>query len=177
MGEAKVRGVEKVTIQRAKLLAEFLVAAFAVKAISDYRMTNRGEVYPDLMCAACLDPDLQKTKPAEAFDYPIFSVRRASSRLAGSHLRPLGWMSSNGQVDRCAALARSAVDESNVSFLYLPILKCSAQTRMRHVVFRNDQQSRGVLIETVNDPWTGCSTGIRQIMKMKQQPMYNGTCF
>ena len=80
MGEAKVRGVEKVTIQRAKLLAEFLVAAFAVNTISDNRMTNRGEVYPDLMCAACLDPDLQKTKPAEAFDYPIFGVRRPSSQ-------------------------------------------------------------------------------------------------
>ena len=139
MGEAKVRGVEKVTIQRTKLLAEFLVAAFAVNTISDNRMTNRGEVYPDLMCAACLDPDLQKTKPAEAFDYPVFGVRRTASRLAGSHLRPQTWMSSYGQVDRSAALGRSAVDESNVSFLNLSILKCTAQARMRHVVFRNDQ--------------------------------------
>src|SRR5262249_32842959 len=48
---------------------------------------------------------------------------------------------------------------------------------MRDVVFRNDQQARGVLVETVNDPGTRCSAGIRQILKMKQQPMNNGACF
>src|SRR5262249_29011445 len=109
MGEGKVRSVEKIATQMAKLLAELFVAAFAVNAVSDDRMTNRGEMYPDLMCAACRDPDLQKTKPAEAFDYPIFGVSRPSSRLAGCHLRPQSRMASNNQVDRSAALGRSAV--------------------------------------------------------------------
>ena len=88
MGERKVGGVKEIASQLAELLAEFLVAAFAVNAVSDYRMANRGKVYPDLMCAACLDSDLKKTKPAEAFDYAIFGVRSPPSRPAGSHLRP-----------------------------------------------------------------------------------------
>ena len=141
MGEGKVGGVEEIATQLAKLLTELLVAAFAIHAVSDYRMADRGEVYPDLMCAACLDPNLQKTKPAEAFHYPIFRVRSPPSQLAGSHLRPQSWMSSYRQVDRSAASGRPAVDESNVSFLNLSILKCTAQARMRHVIFRNDQQT------------------------------------
>ena len=127
MGEGQVGGVKEIATQLAKFLAEFLVAAFAVDAVSDYRMANRREVYPDLVCTACLDPDLQKTKPAEAFDYPIFGMRSPSSRLAGRHLRPQSWMSSYRQIDRSAALGRSSVNESNVSFLNLSILKCSAQ--------------------------------------------------
>src|SRR5215475_8042274 len=161
MGENQVRSMKKIAIQLTKLLAELFVAAFAVDIISDNRVANCGEMYPDLMCAACRDPNLQKTKSAEAFDYPIFGVRRPSSRLAGRHLRPQSRMASYGQGDRSAALGRSAVDESSVSFLNLPILKCTAQARMRHVVFRNDQQARGVLIETVNDSGTRCSAGTR----------------
>jgi hypothetical protein len=65
----------------------------------------------------------------------------------------MGGMAAYGQVDDTSRVLHGAIDQGQVSFPHLTLLKLVTQAMVGHVIFRDNQSPRGVFIKAVDDAW------------------------
>src|SRR5262245_6485961 len=111
MSETESRSVQEIAIQGTKLLSEFFIAAFAVYIVPDNGVADRRKMYPDLMRASRLDPNLEKRKTTEFFEHFVLGICRAAPRFARRHFRADRRMSSDGQFDCSSTANELAMDK------------------------------------------------------------------
>jgi hypothetical protein len=116
-------------------------------------MTHGRTVDPNLVSSSGLQVDLKKAHTSKGlFDLPS-GLCRSTPAARGGHLFSMGGMAAYGQVDDTGRFLHGAIDQGQVSFLHLTLLKLLAQALVRHVIFRDNQGPGGVFIKAVDDAW------------------------
>ena len=73
------------------------------------------------------------------------------------------------------ALLKAAVNQGEVMLLYCPRLELMREIGMTKVVLGNDQQTGGVLVESMNDSRPFDSSGLRELRKVAQKGIHQGS--
>jgi len=110
-----------------------------VGCVSNYRMADGGAVDSDLMCPAGYDGQCQKRRCWIVGQYFKMSQRRTADNPAGSHFVAGGWAASDGQIYG-AGLIRMTVDNREVGFVDLPVMKHGRQPNLGFLVAGNQKQ-------------------------------------
>ena len=129
------------------------LAAIAVQPVADYRMTDRGHVEADLVRPSGLKRNLDNRKAGTGGDEAILAYRFR----AGIDNRPLDRVA-DSPADRKIDYARGrrdATDNGQVSSRKRP----GCKQMMRVPVFRHRKQTRGRVIQPVNDVNIAITTG------------------
>src|SRR5262249_16906229 len=110
----------------------------------------------------------------ELLHNPVLRERRAPPGGVSNHPGAYRRMSAHRELNRSRRLPQFPMHQRDIRLMYVPILKGMTQARVSNIVLRDDQQPGSLLIQTMNDAWTGCATRIRQLLKMIKKSMNNG---
>src|SRR5436190_6522104 len=135
-----------------ELAGEAVAAGVAIAWITRQGMADRREVGADLVRAAGLQPRLDEGVPGQALDHPEMGARLSGGPTAHRPPRGAPEVAPEGGVDRPRARARLALDQRQVAALHLAPLDLGREAAVRLVPSGDDHQSRGVLVEPVDDP-------------------------
>ncbi len=122
-----------------------------ISGISDHRMTHSGTVNANLVGPSSLQIDLQEADTGKGlFDLPS-GLCGSTPAARGRHLFSMGGVAAYRQVDDTGRCLHGSIDQCQVSFSHVTILKLAAQAMVRHVILRDNQGPGGVFIKAVDD--------------------------
>ena len=126
---SELGGMEKLSAEsRQKGLADMHLRRCAIENVSDQRMLERGEVYPDLMRSSGVELDFDERRGTELDDFAPLgkSFAKLSSgnmlagfcrRYEGFHSSSVDWIAADGKIDLSGRLIEGAFNQRKVSFL------------------------------------------------------------
>lgn len=123
--------------------------AGAVNRIAHHRIAQVLHVHTDLMGAPGLQLHRQVGVMGKALGHPVMRYRRPSI-ADHRHPRAPGGMTAYGRIHGSSA-GRTSVDDGVVFPLDLARLQRTNQVSVAGQIERHDQQSAGVLVQTMND--------------------------
>ena len=118
---------------------------------------------PYLVGAPGMDFDLQQRELSKLLNHSIFANCAAAAFALGGHAGSNRRMTRNRHLDGCLSSCKFSMYQGEVGLFNLSLLEHFSQHGVRSIIFRDDQQPRGLLVDAVNN--TGASiTQIRQIL-------------
>ena len=148
MDKAKFFGVQTLSVQA------FDAAARAVDGIPRQRMADTGHVYADLVGAAGLELAGNVGEIAKAFQHAPAGVgiaRTRNFRGYDGHFFAVARVAAEVGFHKALVLFQVAVDDGMIDAVDAVHAELRAERLVRGIVFSHDQQSAGVLINTVDD--------------------------
>ena len=134
------------------------LARGTVERVPYHRMAQRGQMDPDLVGAAGVDPNFQQGE---------FSVRRIQPslhRVMGNGLASTGPLrghasaphavAADAAADGASVLFQPAMHQGDVFLFYLAADELAGQPAMRFVALGHDQQAAGGLVQAMHDSGT-----------------------
>ena len=168
VGEGEMRGVEEVAVELEFGLEvgvrfgeggeEWDAVRGSVEVVADDGVAEGLHVDADLMCAAGLDADFDEGEGAvggaEALEYVDVGYGGTDAFAEGSasgHADAADEVSGDGEVDGDVVFCQMAVDEGDVGFGDLAGGEHVAELAMGAVVFGDEDETAGLLVEAVDD--------------------------
>ena len=140
-----------------------------IKGVTDHRMLDRTQVYPDLMRSARLNRELEQREAAKGFYHFVQSMRLASMGGSRGHPQAVNAIASDGALDFSGRLLNAAVYQRQIPFGDRTRLKLAREICVAEVVPGDDEQSRSLLIQAVHDSRMIRAAGLRQTLEVVQQ--------
>ena len=143
--------IERKPARMQELAAEGLVRN-SVDRVSDDRQVDRGQVNPDLVRPAGLEPHVQQRVPAEQLGH--LEVSHGLARRVGVERLPrrVVPVAADRRLDPSTPGARPAADERQVVALDLPARNQILKSLVGLVRARHDEEPGSVTVEPVDDP-------------------------
>jgi hypothetical protein len=174
MREAEHAGMESLSVNQARRLHN----ATAVHLIPQYGTAHVGQVYPNLMGSARIQPALD---PQTAVPKSFGHLEMSDCATIGNDFRAeslaVSRVASIRRVDRGLVLETGSLQangESDIDPIDGMSGKLSRETFVCVIVFRDDEQTAGVAIEAVNDPGPKLATNSRQVRHPVKQGVDEG---
>jgi hypothetical protein len=159
MGELKLGGVKKVAGQEkgsAAFAGDF--AGSAVEGVADDGMSERRQVYANLVGAASVDFDVEQGEFAvigvDAALNGVVGDGFAASGAASGHADAADGVATDGGGDGAFVVFQMTVDECDVSLLDFAGGELRGQLAMGGVVLGDNDEAAGFFVETVYDAGT-----------------------
>jgi hypothetical protein len=155
LGEAEPGGVKKIATERGKRkLADPQLRGGAIERVANDRVVKRGKVDTNLVGAPGVELNLDKRSGADAGEHvPVrasFAGIGQGGGTAGGHAEAAFRVARDGQVDAAAVPLQKTVNESDVGLLDGAAAEGFAETGVRGVVFGDEDDPGGVLIEAMD---------------------------
>src|SRR5450755_1934389 len=168
MLEFQRRGMEK--IPRKSIDTSILSTQHSgrsIESIAHDRMSQRRQVHSDLVSPTGINFQVEQGELAErrinSLLNNIMGDGLAPTLPPDCHFGAMHAITANGATDRPFVVLHPSVHECNVFFLDLALRELRRQAAMGLVIFRNDEESAGGLVETVHDSRTHFSAYTRKL--------------
>lgn len=145
-GERDALGVQEVAVERS--------CRCAVKRIADYRVTDAGEMYSDLVRSARSDADFEQSEPLKALQYLVFAESGAATSEFRGHSNAAERIASDGSLDAAAIGFQAAMYESQINLVDRAAGELFGEVAMSRVGARHQDHAAGESIEPMHDAWT-----------------------
>jgi hypothetical protein len=182
MGEGEPGRVKEVSVEREGVFFLADDVRGSVEGVADYRMAHGLEMDANLMCAACLDADLDEGEEAvgrgETFENldvgdggtDSFAVGGAT----GGHAVAADEIAAYGEVDGGVVFGDVTVDEGNVGLFDLALGEHVAELAVGAVVFGDEDDTAGLLVEAVDDAGAEVSADAGELVEVVEESVDEG---
>src|SRR5262249_22980973 len=113
--------------------------------------------HTNLMRAAGLELEQQQRMMDEALQDTEVGARFPATSGGDCHLLTMTWIASNGRVDTSLIQGDNAFHQGQIALDHLIALHLCDQSCLSASVSGNDQQTRGVAIQTMYNTWSMAS--------------------
>jgi hypothetical protein len=141
-------------------------ARSAVERVADDRVAERLHVHANLVGAAGLNAHLEQSEPAvgafDSLEHLPVRDRGAAAGAARGHAGAADDIAADGQVDGAFILRWPAVDQREVAFAQAALAEHLAELAVRKVVFGDDDEAAGLLVQPVHDAGAQLAADLRQ---------------
>lgn len=154
----------------------FSPPARSVERVSQYRIADKGQMNPDLVGAARSDPDPQpgKTGRVPLPDLP-FGHGRLAPGFRHRHFFPVYGVAPDRPVNAAGRPGRVTPDQRPVLLGDGSVLELGDQVAVRPVILGHGQQSRGILVQAVDNPRAEHAADARQVPAVVEQGVDQGS--
>jgi hypothetical protein len=147
----------------------------SVERIADDGVTNTRQVHSNLVRSTCVDPNAEQSGSVEGFENSPVGASGAAFGCADGHALAVHGMASYGLVDATLAKTGDSQDDREVLLSYLTAGELSDQGAVRGVILGYDEESRGSLVEPMDDPGSKHSADTGEVGNVGEQCIDEGS--
>ena len=178
MSEGEAGGVEEVAVELVFGGEAGDGMRGAVEGIADDGMAEGLGVDADLMGAAGFDADFDEGEGAvgsgKAFEHVEVGDGGASVCSAGGHTDAADEVAGDREVDGGVVFFEMAVEESDIGFGDLALREHFAEFAVGAVVFGDEDEAAGLLVEAMDDAGAEVSAGGREFVEVEEEGVDEG---
>ncbi len=127
----------------------------SVSRVSQNRMAQMDQMDAQLMRPPGLRKELEQSGILKSFHHPITSPRLSAGAVADSHLLALDRMPTDRGINRPFIVPQRSLDHRDIGSANLTRSKLAAQIPVSGILFGDDENSRGIFVQSMNDPRLG----------------------
>ncbi len=150
-------------------------APSSVERIADDCVSDTRQVDSNLVRATCVDPNAEQSGSVEGLEHPPVGASGAASGCADGHALAVHGMASDGLVDATLAETGDSEDDREVLLSHLTAGELSDEGAVGGVVLGYDEEPRGSLVESMDDPGSKHSADTGEVGNVGEQCVDEGS--